>query len=120
MERIIEPVDRKLIMKELTKGDLLDLSVMTVTTRTMGKNIENAQNLNKEIIRPFEDPFMKTGGIAVLKGNLAPDGCVVKQAAVSPSMMQHEGPARVFDSEEDAIRVIYDGGIKAGEKRIDK
>jgi dihydroxy-acid dehydratase len=58
---------------------------------------------------------MKTGGIAVLKGNLAPDGCVVKQAAVAPSMMQHEGPARVFDSEEDAIRVIYDGGIKAGD-----
>lgn len=103
------------VMKELTKGDLLDLSVMTVTTRTMGKNIENAQNLNKEIIRPFEDPFMKTGGIAVLKGNLAPDGCVVKQAAVKESMMQHEGPARVFDSEEDAIKVIYAGEIKPGD-----
>ncbi len=103
------------VMKELTKGDLLDLSVMTVTTRTMGENIENAQNLNKEIIRPFEDPFMKTGGIAVLKGNLAPDGCVVKQAAVKESMMQHEGPARVFDSEEDAIKVIYAGEIKPGD-----
>jgi dihydroxy-acid dehydratase len=88
---------------------------MTVTTRTMGENIENAQNLNKEIIRPFEDPFMKTGGIAVLKGNLAPDGCVVKQAAVKESMMQHEGPARVFDSEEDAIKVIYAGEIKPGD-----
>ena len=103
------------VMKELTKGDLLDLSVMTVTTKTMGENIENAQNLNKEIIRPFDDPFMKTGGIAVLKGNLAPDGCVVKQAAVKESMMQHEGPARVFDSEEDAIKVIYAGEIKPGD-----
>ena len=103
------------VRKELTKGDLLDLSVMTVTTKTMGENIENAQNLNKEIIRPFEDPFMKTGGIAVLKGNLAPDGCVVKQAAVKESMMQHEGPARVFDSEEDAIKVIYAGEIKPGD-----
>ena len=103
------------VMKELTKGDLLDTSVMTVTGKTVGENIADSVNLNTEIIRPYEDPFMKTGGIAVLKGNLAPDGCVVKQAAVAPSMMQHEGPARVFDSEEDAIRVIYDGGIKAGD-----
>ena len=103
------------VMKELTKGDLLDLSVMTVTTKTMGENIENAENIDTNIIRPFDDPFMKTGGIAVLKGNLAPDGCVVKQAAVAPSMMQHEGPARVFDSEDDAIRVIYDGGINPGD-----
>ena len=103
------------VMKELTKGDLLDLSVMTVTTKTMGENIEHAKNLNNEIIRPFEDPFMKTGGIAVLKGNLAPDGCVVKQAAVKESMMQHEGPARVFDSEDDAIKVIYAGGINPGD-----
>ena len=103
------------VMKELTKGDLLDTSVMTCTLRTVGENISGAENLNKDIIRPFEDPFMKTGGIAVLKGNLAPDGCVVKQAAVAPEMMQHEGPARVFDSEDDAIRVIYDGGINAGD-----
>ena len=103
------------VMNELTKGDLLDKSVMTVTGKTMGENIANARNLDAEIIRPFEDPYMKTGGIAVLRGNLAPDGCVVKQSAVAPSMMQHEGPARVFDSEDDAIRVIYDGGIKAGE-----
>ena len=103
------------VMNELTKGDLLDKSVMTVTGKTMGENIANARNLDTEIIRPFEDPFMKTGGIAVLRGNLAPDGCVVKQSAVAPSMMQHEGPARVFDSEDDAIRVIYDGGIKAGD-----
>ena len=103
------------VMNELTKGDLLDKSVMTVTGKTMGENIANARNLDTEIIRPFEDPYMKTGGIAVLRGNLAPDGCVVKQSAVAPSMMQHEGPARVFDSEDDAIRVIYDGGIKAGD-----
>ena len=103
------------VMKELTKGGLLDTSVMTCTMKTMGENIEHAYNLNPEIIRPFEDPFMKTGGIAVLKGNLAPDGCVVKQAAVKESMMQHEGPARVFDSEEDAIKVIYAGGINPGD-----
>ena len=103
------------VMKELTKGDLLDTSVMTVTGKTMGENIASSVNLDTNIIRPFDDPFMKTGGIAVLKGNLAPDGCVVKQSAVAPSMMQHEGPARVFDSEDDAIRVIYDGGINAGD-----
>ena len=103
------------VIKELTKGDLIDTSVMTVTCKTMGENIVNAHNGNTDIIRPFDDPFMKTGGIAVLKGNLAPDGCVVKQSAVAPSMMQHEGPARVFNSEEEAIRVIYDGGINAGD-----
>ena len=103
------------VMKELTKGGLLDTSVMTVSGNTMGENIANAENLNKEIIRPFDDPFMASGGIAVLKGNLAPDGCVVKQSAVAPSMMQHEGPARVFDSEADAIKVIYEGGINAGD-----
>ena len=103
------------VMKELTKGDLLDTSVMTVSGKTMGENIADARNLNTDIIRPFDDPFMKTGGIAVLKGNIAPDGCVVKQSAVLPEMMKHEGPARVFDSEDDAIRVIYDGGIRAGD-----
>ncbi|MBR0308069.1 MAG: dihydroxy-acid dehydratase [Mogibacterium sp.] len=103
------------VMKELTKGGLLDTSVMTVSGKTVGENIADAHNLSTDIIRPFEDPFMKTGGIAVLKGNLAPDGCVVKQSAVAPLMMQHEGPARVFDSEEDAIKVIYEGGIKAGD-----
>ena len=103
------------VMKELTKGDLLDTSVMTVTAKTMGENIKDSVNRNTDIIRPFEDPYSKSGGIAVLKGNLAPDGCVVKQSAVKASMMQHEGPARVFDSEDDAIRVIYDGGINPGD-----
>ena len=88
---------------------------MTAAAKTVAENIKDADNLNPEVIRPFDNPFMKTGGIAVLKGNLAPDGCVVKQAAVKESMLQHRGPARVFDSEEEAIRVIYDGGIKAGD-----
>ena len=103
------------VMKELTKGDLLDLSVMTVTRQDHGREHRARSESQPEIIRPFEDPFMKTGGIAVLKGNLAPDGCVVKQAAVKESMLQHEGPARVFDSEEDAIKVIYAGGINPGD-----
>ena len=103
------------VMKELTKGDLLDLSVMTVTGKTMGENIADAVNRDTNLIRPFEDPFSADGGIAVLTGNLAPDGCVVKQSAVAPEMMKHEGPARVFDSEEEAIEVIYAGGIKPGD-----
>ena len=103
------------VMNELAKADLLDLSVMTVSGKSMGENISGAANLDPETIRPLDNPYMRTGGIAVLKGNLAPDGCVVKQAAVKEEMLRHEGPARVFDSEEDAIRVIYEGGIKAGD-----
>ena len=103
------------VMKELTKAGLLDTSVMTVTGKTMEENLASAENKNPDVIRPLENPFMKTGGIAVLFGNLAPDGCVVKQAAVAPEMLKHEGPARVFDSEEEAIRVIYDGGINPGD-----
>ena len=102
-------------MNELAKADLLDLSVMTVSGKSMGENISGAANLDPETIRPLDNPYMRTGGIAVLKGNLAPDGCVVKQAAVKEEMLRHDGPARVFDSEEDAIRVIYEGGIKAGD-----
>lgn len=103
------------VMKELTKKNLLDLSVMTVTGETMEKNLENVVNKNCDIIRPIDNPYSQTGGIAVLKGNIAKDGCVVKQSAVSPDMMQHEGPARVFDSEEEAIESIYAGNIKAGD-----
>ncbi|MBR2674065.1 MAG: dihydroxy-acid dehydratase [Mogibacterium sp.] len=103
------------VMNELAKADLLDLSVMTVSGKSMGENISGAANLDPETIRPLDNPYMRTGGIAVLKGNLAPDGCVVKQAAVKEEMLRHEGPARVFDSEEDTIRVIYEGGIKAGD-----
>ncbi len=103
------------VMKELTKRDLLDLSVMTVTGKTMGENLAHVVNRDTNIIRPLENPYSQSGGIAVLKGNLAPDGCVVKQSAVAPEMMQHQGPARVFDSEEDAITAIYSGKIKAGD-----
>ncbi|MBQ9748559.1 MAG: dihydroxy-acid dehydratase [Clostridia bacterium] len=103
------------VMKELTKKDLLDLSVMTCTGKTMAENLEHVRNLDTEIIRPIEDPYSATGGIAVLKGNLAVDGCVVKQSAVAPEMMVHEGPARVFDSEDDAIKAIYNREIKSGD-----
>ena len=103
------------VMKELSDNGLLDTSLMTATGHTVAENIKNAENLNQEVIRPFGNPYMKTGGIAVLKGNLAADGCVVKQSAVKDEMLTHEGPARVFDSEEEAIKVIYEGGIKSGD-----
>ena len=103
------------VMKELTKKDLLDTSVMTVTGKTVAENLEGVENLNPEIIRPIENPYSAQGGIAVLKGNLAKDGCVVKQSAVAPEMMVHEGPARVFDSEEDAIAAIYAKKIVPGD-----
>ena len=103
------------VMKELTKKDLLDTSVMTCTGRTMAENLEGVENLNPEIIRPIDSPYSPNGGIAVLKGNLAEDGCVVKQSAVAPEMMTHEGPARVFDSEEEAIAAIFGKQIHPGD-----
>ena len=103
------------VLKELTKKNLLNLDVMTVTGKTMGENIKNAVNLNPEVIRPVENPYSTTGGIAVLKGNLAPDGSVVKRSAVVPEMLEHTGPARVFDCEEDAISAIKGGKIVAGD-----
>ena len=103
------------VMKELTKKGLLDTGVMTVTGKTMEENLQNVSNKDTEVIRPIDNPYSQNGGIAVLKGNLAPDGCVVKQSAVAPEMMKHEGPARVFDSEEEAIETIYAGKIKAGD-----
>ncbi len=103
------------VMKELTKKNLLDTSLMTVTGKTVAENLQNAVNRDPSIIRPIENPYSENGGIAVLKGNLAPDGCVVKQSAVAPEMMVHEGPARVFDSEEEAIASIYAGKIVAGD-----
>lgn len=103
------------VMNELAKRDLLDLSVMTVTGKTMAENIKGHTNRNPEVIRPIDKPFSPKGGIAVLKGNLAPDGCVVKRAAVSDKMMVHEGPARVFNSEEDAIDAIYNKRINPGD-----
>lgn len=103
------------VMKELSKKNLLKLDVMTVTGKTMGENIENAVNKNTEVIRDIDNPYMAQGGIAVLKGNLAPEGSVVKQSAVVPEMMVHEGPARVFDCEEDAIKAITGGKIVEGD-----
>ena len=98
------------VMKELTKKSLLHLDVLTVTGKTMGENLAHAKNLDTNVIRPAEDPYSQSGGIAVLKGNLAPNGCVVKQSAVAPAMMCHRGPARVFDS-EDAVAEAINGGL---------
>ena len=103
------------VMKELTKKGLLDTSVMTVTGKTMAENLEGVVNRNPEIIRPIDNPYSQDGGIAVLKGNLAPEGCVVKRSAVAPEMMAHTGPARVFDGEEEAIAAIYAGKIVPGD-----
>lgn len=118
-DTFMEDLDRaggvSAVMKELTKLDLLDTSVLTVTGKTMAENLEKAVNRDPAIIRPAENPYSPNGGIAVLRGNLAPDGCVVKQSAVAPAMMRHEGPARVFDSEEDAISAIYAKQIVPGD-----
>ncbi|MGN1205197.1 MAG: dihydroxy-acid dehydratase [Lachnospiraceae bacterium] len=103
------------VMKELTKKNLLNLDLITVTGKTVGENIKDVVNRNPEVIRPAENPYSETGGIAVLKGNLAPDSGVVKRSAVVPEMMVHEGPARVFDCEEDAIDAIKGGKIVAGD-----
>jgi dihydroxy-acid dehydratase len=103
------------VMKELAAAGLLDTTGVTCTGKTIAENIARADNLNPEVIRPIDNPFSKTGGIAVLKGNLAEEGCVVKQSAVAPEMMKHTGPARVFNSEEEAIKVIYAGGIRPGD-----
>ena len=103
------------VMNELTKKNLLNLDCMTVTGKTVGENIANCVNKNPEVIRPVENPYSETGGLAVLTGNLAPDGGVVKRSAVCEEMMVHEGPARVFDCEEDAICAIKGGEIKAGD-----
>ena len=103
------------VMNELNKLGLLHTECMTVTGKTVGENIKDAVNLNPEVIRPVENPYSKTGGLAVLKGNLAPDGSVVKRSAVVDEMLVHEGPARVFECEEDAITAIKGGQIKEGD-----
>ena len=103
------------VMKELADIGLLNTDCMTVTGKTVGENIANAANMNTEVIRTVDNAFSKTGGLAVLKGNLAPDGSVVKRSAVVPEMLVHEGPARVFDCEEDAIAAIKGGKIVAGD-----
>ncbi len=103
------------VMNELMQAGLLHTDCLTVTGRTIGENIENAENKNPEVIRPLDNPYSKTGGLAVLKGNLAPDGSVVKRSAVVPEMMVHTGPARVFECEEAAIEAIKGGKIREGD-----
>ncbi|MCD8053997.1 MAG: dihydroxy-acid dehydratase [Lachnospiraceae bacterium] len=115
MEDLYEAGGVYAVMKELTKKDLLYTDLITATGRTVGENIEHAVNRNPEVIRPVENPYSETGGLAILKGNLAPDSGVVKRSAVVPEMMKHEGPARVFDCEEDAIAAIKGGKIVAGD-----
>ena len=115
MEELNEAGGIYAVMNELAQAGLLNTDLITATGKTVGENIRGCENKNPEIIRPIDDPYMKTGGIAVLRGNIAPDSCVVKRSAVVPEMMVHEGPARVFDSEEDAIAAIKGGKIVAGD-----
>ena len=115
MEDLNEAGGVSAVMSELNKIGLLDTSCVTVTGKTIAENIQGVVNKNPEVIRPVENPYSKTGGIAVLKGNLAPDSAVVKRSAVVPEMMVHEGPARVFDCEEDAIAAIKGGKIVEGD-----
>lgn len=103
------------VMNEISKLGLLELDCITATGKTVGENIKGCVNKDPEVIRPVENPYSKTGGIAILKGNLAPDSAIVKRSAVAPEMLKHEGPARVFDCEEDAIEAIKGGKIVAGD-----
>ena len=115
MEDLNEAGGVHAVMNELNKKGLLNTSLLTVTGKTVGENIENCMNKNPEVIRPIENPYSEIGGIAVLRGNLAPDTGVVKRSAVAPSMLKHEGPARVFDCEDDAIEAILGGKINPGD-----
>ncbi len=103
------------VLAELAELGLIDTTVMTCTGKTLGENVAGVQNRDTTVIRPTDDPYSKTGGIAVLRGNLAPDGCVVKRSAVAPEMLVHEGPAKVYESEEEAIAAIYAGKIVKGD-----
>ena len=115
MEDLYEAGGVYAVMHEINKLGLLHTECMTCTGKTVGENIENCVNKNPEVIRPVENPYSKTGGIAVLRGNLAPDSCVVKRSAVAPEMLCHSGPARVFDCEEDAMAAINGGEIHDGD-----
>ena len=103
------------VLNELNKKGLINTDVMTVTGQTMGENIKGVVNKDPEVIRPIDNPYSETGGIAVLRGNLAPDACVVKRSAVAPEMLKHSGPAKVFNSEEEAIEAIKGGKIVKGD-----
>lgn len=115
MEELNEAGGIPAVMKELDKKGLLKTDLMTVTGKTVAENIAQAENKDPEVIRPIDNPYSETGGIAALFGNLAPDGSVVKRSAVAPEMLVHKGPARVFDSEEEAIEAIWGGKIKDGD-----
>lgn len=115
MEELNEAGGVYAVMNELSKKDLLNLDLITVTGKTVGENIKNCVNKNHQVIRPIDNPYSVTGGIAVLRGNIAPDSCVVKRSAVVEEMLVHEGPARVFDCEEDAIAAIKGGKIVSGD-----
>ena len=115
MEQLNEAGGVYAVMNELTKKNLLHLDCMTATGKTVGENIKGAVNQNPEVIRPIDNPYMRSGGLAFLSGNIAPEGGVVKQSAVAPEMLVHEGPARVFDSEDDAIEAILGGKIREGD-----
>lgn len=103
------------LMKELSRKDLLHLDLITVTGKTVGENIANVRIKNTEVIHTIDNPYRETGGLAILKGNLAPDGAVVKEAAVAPEMLYHEGPAKVFESEEEVTEAIYSGKVEKGD-----
>ena len=115
MEDLYEAGGVYAVMNELNKKGLINTDLITVTGKTVGENIKDCVVLDYEVIRPIDNPYSKTGGIAVLKGNLAPDGGVVKRSAVAPEMLKHEGPARVFDCEEDAVAAILGGKINPGD-----
>ncbi len=115
MEQLNEAGGIYAVMNELSKKNLLHLDCMTVTGKTVGENIANVFNRDPEVIRPIDNPYTPTGGLALLSGNIAPEGGVVKQSAVAPEMLVHEGPARVFDCEDDAIEAILGGKINAGD-----
>ncbi len=115
MEDLNEAGGIHAVLKELLDGGLINGDVMTVTGKTLKENVASSFVIDPEVIRPLDNPFTKTGGLAILKGNLAPDGCVVKRSAVAPEMLVHEGPARCFNSEEDAIAFIYSGKVQKGD-----
>lgn len=115
MEELNEAGGVYAVMNELSKKGLLNTELITATGKTVGENIKDCVNRNPEVIRPIDNPYSETGGIAVLRGNIAPDSGVVKRSAVVPEMMVHEGPARVFECEEDAIAAIKGGKIVAGD-----
>ena len=103
------------VLSELAKKGLIDTTALTATGKSVGENIKGAFVKDYETIKPIEKPYSETGGIAILWGNIAKNGCVVKRSAVAPEMLKHSGPARVFDCEDDAIKAIYGGGIHAGD-----